>query len=375
MADENVIQCPTCGKRFKLPARPPATFACTQCATVMDLSGFRTEEAAPAAPATASRAGGARPGGSRGGAARAGRTTGGAAAARKRRSRAQEDGDDGEVGGRGGAPEKKKSNAILWVSFGGMVVVLFLALVLLNKKKVEDVAKKPPTGTAGTVPDEPAGPTPPARGGTPPVPPPSGMDGTAPGTGEPGTGAPAGMEDTPPAAPSGPYVASTKVTFAALGHHPDATAEEKARIDELVQKSVFENAGRDSRDAGHELVSKFGLKAAPRLVNVFATVSLGEGFADRMGRIKSSVADGLLRRIDGYIERKKSPRYTAIRGESDPKKVETIARFWTAWWLNGDWKTPNKPWDPKVDGNPEEAPDAPGGGGMGGGETPDGGGK
>ena len=102
------------------------------------------------------------------------------------------------------------------------------------------------------------------------------------------------------------------------------------------------------------------MKAAPRLINVFATVSLGEGFGDIQGRMKCGVADALLRRIDGYIERKKSPRNTPIKATSDPKWVEKIARYWTAWWLNGEWKTPNKPWDDRVDGNREEAADAPG---------------
>lgn len=385
MADDNVIQCPTCGKKFKLPARPPATFACTQCATVMDLSGFRTEEAAaPAATGAPSRAGGARSGGS---GRTGGRTSGGAAAARARRARAQAAGDDDEEegGGRGGLPPKKKSNAVIWGSFAGMVVVLFLALVLLNKKKVEEVSKKPPAGTGATASVEPeTPPTPPAMAGsgTPAPAGPAGdatagMGGTAAMDGEPAAmESAAGMEGETPPAPSGPYVNPSKLSFAALGHHPEASAEDKAQIDALIQKAVFENAGRDSRDAGHELVSKYGMKAAPRLVNVFATVSMGEGFGEIQGRMKCGVADGLLRRIDGYIERKKSPRVTPIKAQSDAKWVEKVARYWTAWWLNGEWQTPNKPWDERVDGNREDAADKPGGGPgpMGGGDTPDGGG-
>ncbi len=376
MADDNVIQCPTCGKKFKLPARPPATFACTQCATVMDLSGFRTEEAA--APAPSGRAGSGRAGGGGGGGSGrvGGRTSGGAAAARARRARAQAAGDDDEEGGgRGGLPPKKNNNAILWGSFAGMVVVLFLALVLLNKKKVDEVSKKPPAGPGTAAAEEPAAPHTPAAMGSTPPPPGTGMDGTAPvEPGAPladagGMESPAAMEDGAPSEPSGPYVNPSKVTFAALGHHPESSAEDKARIDELVQKAVFENAGRDSRDAGHELVSKYGLKAAPRLINVFATVSMGEGFGDIQGRMKCGVADAILRRIDGYIERKKSPRVTPIKATSDAKWVEKVARYWTAWWLNGEWKTPNKPWDDRVDGNREDAADKPGGGapaGMGG---------
>ncbi len=372
MADENVIQCPTCGKRFKLPARPPATFACTQCATVMDLSGFRTEEA----PVAASRSGGA--GSSVGRAAGGGakRTTGGAAAARARRARAAQDEGDEEEGGRRGLPPEKKSNTLLWASFGGFVLAIFLVMMLMNKKKVDDVTKKPSAEPVASATDEPETPGTPAMAGTGPVPPSTGTVGTVPGTGAPGSDGTAGMEGTSPAAPSGPYVASSKLTFAPVPHHPDATAEDKARIDELIQKAIFESAGRDSRDAGHELVDKFGMKAAPRLINVFATVSLGEGFGDIQGRMKCGVTDSLLRRIDGYIERKKSPRNTPVKATSDAKWVEKIARYWTAWWLNGEWQTPNKPWNDRVDGNREDAADAPAAGGpapaMGGG-VPDGG--
>lgn len=35
-----VVQCPSCEKRFRLPPNPPATFTCTGCGTVMDLSDF-----------------------------------------------------------------------------------------------------------------------------------------------------------------------------------------------------------------------------------------------------------------------------------------------------------------------------------------------
>jgi len=169
------------------------------------------------------------------------------------------------------------------------------------------------------------------------------------------------------------YIAPSKVQFHPVDHHPDATPEERAKIDELIQKAVFENAGSDSRIAGNELVA-MGVKAAPRLINVFSTVKMGEGFTDPQGRIKCAVAENLLRRIDGYIERKVGPKNTPLKGQSDPGWVERCTRYWISWWDSEKYKTPEKPWDERIDGNRDDAPD----GGMGSTPAmgaPDGGGK
>ncbi len=146
-----------------------------------------------------------------------------------------------------------------------------------------------------------------------------------------------------------------------MGHHPEATPEEQAQIDQLVQKAVFENAGGDSRDAGKALVA-LGYKAAPRLINVFHTIKSGEGFDDLQGRMKAGVADGLLRKIDGFQERTRRNK-NPIKATSDAKFAESTAKGWLLWWDTGVWKEkPQKPWDERIDGAEEEARKAGGDG-------------
>jgi hypothetical protein len=69
--------------------------------------------------------------------------------------------------------------------------------------------------------------------------------------------------------------------------------------------------------------------------------------------MEAGIADGLLRKIDGYMERvrKKQPQ---IKAHSTAGYAETTARMWVAWWDAGAWKAPQKPWDPAVDGPLED---------------------
>ena len=305
-----LIECPTCQKKFKLPDRPPATFTCTGCQTVMDLSGFRetAPEAPPAAAAatggvarTSSRTSagaGGRPSKSRGGAApssgaRSSRSS--ASAGRRARGAGDDDGDER-------APEKKPNTALV-VSLVGLVVVGGIAFLALRTK---ERATTPGPAVAGAPTD-------------------AGMAGAPAMAAEPAMTEPA-MED-PATPPPAKYVSPGKVQFHPVDHHPDATPEERTKIDELMQKAIFENAGSDSREAERQLVA-IGMKAAPRLINVFSTIKMGEGFDDRIGKIGCSVADGILRRIDGYIERSLSPKNTPIKPQSETTWVEKVARYW-----------------------------------------------
>ena len=47
-----------------------------------------------------------------------------------------------------------------------------------------------------------------------------------------------------------------------------------------------------------------------------------------------------------------------------------IAKRWVQWWDQKLYTDPKKPWDERVDGNREDAPDAPADGGMQGSEPP-----
>lgn len=349
------IQCPTCSKRFRLPANPPAVFACTGCGTPMDLSAFRTAPAAPAAAA----GGGGRPSGAH----RSGRSAG-AAAARMRHRRAEEAGEEDEGGRRGPPPKKDNANmAIVW-SLIGLVVIGGIALIASKRSKPSTPAEPDKTtaganGGPGASPSAPAAPTP-APGTGPAAPSGAGGGSSTPPAGTPsGSGEPA-MSDAPKAPPA------AKGTLHEVGHHPEASDDEKAQIDKLIQTAVFESAGADSRDAEKQLVA-IGMKAAPRLINVFYTVKQSEGFEERLGKMKAAIADRILRKIDGYQERKRKSM-SAIVAASDPKFVESSAKSWMLWWDNELWKNPMKPWDPR-EANEGEG----GGGGAGGGGTPDGG--
>lgn len=331
MAD--VIQCPTCSKKFKLPDRPPAVFTCTSCGTAMDLSAFRAAAPAAAAPAAAEASAAPASSGSSSGrsgrssrsgsSARGSRSSGssrparGAAASRSRRG--QEEDDDGE-GGRG-APPPKKSNALLIGSLIGFVVIIGIAFLAMRsgKRKDGEVAKGP--GTTAPV----AAPAP------------------AP---EPAMATEAPPAEEPKVVPKG--------GFHVVDHNPDTTPEERQKIDDLVNKAVFENSGSDSRAAGHELVG-LGMKAAPRIINAFTTIKNGEGFDSQQGRIKAGVADQLLRKIDGFMEKKKKIK-TTIKATSDTKWAESTAKTWIAWWDSGTWKHPEKPYDPRYDDNPDAPP-------------------
>lgn len=357
MSEPLVIQCPSCSKKFKLSGTPPAIFTCTQCQTPMDLSAFR-----PAAPVAAPRAG-SRSAPASGGSRAASKATGGlegkassrlagrGARARLRRDR---DGEGGEDGGRPGLPRKKDGNQALIIgSLIGLVVMGGLALLVSSKK---DPPAAPPATTAGagtssalptgSTGDPVSSPSGTSSGTGPAAPSPTGST-TAPtpsGTGE----APAAMASAPPPPPAG-----QRGQLRELDHHPDATGDERATIDRLVQMAVFENLGGDSRTAGNQLVA-MGHKAMPRLINVFNTVRVSEGFGDINGRVKASVADGLLRRIDGYQERVRKIR-RSIAATSDEAWAMGVAKSWFAYWDGGTWReSPHKPWDERIDGAAEE---------------------
>lgn len=359
MSEPLVIQCPSCSKKFKLSGTPPAIFTCTQCQTPMDLSAFR-----PAAPVAAPRAG-SRSAPASGGSRAASQATGGLEgkassrlAGRGARARLRRDrdggGERGEDGGRPGLPRKKDgSQALIIGSLIGLVVMGGLALLVFSKK---DPPAPPPATTAGTgtpsaLPTGSSGDPVATPSATPTAPEPAAPTASGTATAPP----PANAGEAPPAMASAPPPppAGQRGQLRELDHHPDATADERATIDRLLQMAVFENLGGDSRAAGNQLVA-MGHKAMPRLINVFNTVRISEGFGDINGRVKASVADGLLRRIDGYQERVRKIR-RSISATSDENWATGVARSWVTYWDSGTWReNPHKPWDERIDGAAEE---------------------
>jgi hypothetical protein len=152
-------------------------------------------------------------------------------------------------------------------------------------------------------------------------------------------------------APDVPATVAKRERFHAIDHDPSVALEDRQKIDALVDLAVFENSGSDSRQAEEELIA-LGMKAVPRVVNVFFRVKsgeqTGEGFEDRMGRAKAAIADRILRSIDGYQERVR--HVTPIRATSEQHFAAAVAASWIAWWDADGWKHPQKPWDPRIDG-------------------------
>jgi hypothetical protein len=368
------IACPTCQKKYRLGDRFPAVFTCKSCGTAMDLSSFPgavvAPQPAPAATPAAAGDAGAPAGASsraRAGARSASRSGARAGARRRGRARDEEEGDD-EGGRRGRLPPKKSvSPALLWGSVGGLVVVVGVMIAVLSSKDKAEEPETVATGTSGM--GEGPGLSVPSPASTTPAAAPSGSGDAAPAAGTPGEGSP-GASATPAAPGTGPapveppkegpkWYAPNKAEIKPKDHHPDATPEERQKIDALIETAVFVNAGRDSTDAEKELVT-IGLKAAPRIVNVFHRVKTSpEGFDTRLGLMKAAIADRMLRRMDGVIERRFSPKNTLIHASSDPKHAEKIARWWNWWWDVEEWKKAHAPWDERAEGKREDTEDAP----------------
>jgi hypothetical protein len=172
--------------------------------------------------------------------------------------------------------------------------------------------------------------------------------GSAPGTTPAGTSTqPAGTTPTPekPApAPGTPtrHTAISHIKLQSFDWPKEVDAETRSQVEDAIQ-SLY-SGGRDANDAENFLVSK-GRPICGRLISEFATLQKSPGFDNREGRSRASVIDHVLRKIDGWQER----RWYEARGimaASDPMFVMRVARRWNAWWATGEWKShPRKPFD------------------------------
>ncbi len=73
----------------------------------------------------------------------------------------------------------------------------------------------------------------------------------------------------------------------------------------------------------------------------------------------AATIDGTLRRIDGQIERlwEEREQIRAWGLYAAPRFITRIARRWTWWWTEDEWKArPREPWDPTSDES-DTAPD------------------
>ena len=364
-----VIECPSCAKRFRLGDRPPATHTCGECGTVMDLSDFGGRErqpaaaAAPSAPATRGQrrrgAPTARSGGGGGGAPSRRRSGGrpsaarGRAAARRRRDDYDDYEDDYRPRGR-----PRQSNTGLLLVLGTLgIVVLGLVIALMSKKDdtpIDDSATRAAQNT-GVV-ERSVG----TMGGVRPgVPSAAGAgvgDAMANNNGGGADPAPAkgGASDDSGGAPK-----PAKTTRRGMGRHnvkkfklqqfpwdDSVDAETRGKVDEAIV--AMYRGDRKSKDAQRFLVSQ-GRKIGSRLVSEFHAISTNETFDSREGRVKAGQIDSTLRKIDGWMERYWDEEKT-VQVTTPPDTVLGFAKRWTVWWAKDYWKkSPMEIWDPMVD--------------------------
>ena len=312
--DADVIQCPTCGKKYKLSGTPPATFQCRNCGTVMDLSAYGAAPAAPPPPVPAPSAA-APPG--RSAAPTRGRRPGrrtrtrGAAAGRGRRGGDDYDaGYDGEEDEGPGRYHRKKSNpALLWGSIGGCVVALLVLVILMSSRKkppapIEKAEEEVVVPIA--VPVEPS--PPPEKKKRVPKVAPGREDEKRPELRE------GDLYDIP--IPEGKRKYSERQAELKIYPWPDYVTEaERAKIEESI--TSFEWGGRDMTDAEEYFVAldartddgklKPGdqFKCVGRLIGEFKKIydEFNGDIAtpDCMSRLM--VVDRILRRIDGMQQR------------------------------------------------------------------------
>jgi hypothetical protein len=340
---------PSCQKKYRLKGTIPPVFTCTKCGQAMDLSAF-----APPPPAPATRSARATGAGTRGSA---------------RRGRGAREDEDDDRRPRFEAP-KKSNAALIWGSLGGLVLAVVLLIVMMGGK--DEPAPVAPEGGGAATPS-PTGPetgmgTLPAIPGTPtPVPGvPTPVPGT-PGPTAPVAGAPSASPTAPAAAPGTP--APTEPPRRSGGLTPlqvwqppadvQISAEEKERIERALD-TVINDTGRSAQEAEAALV-ELDRKAIWRVVSEFKTIQDSLTFENRKGLVNAMIVDRILRKIDGYMERKAGVK-DRINPESSPDWATGVAKRWNGWLEKGYWKTKLAPWDPRVDEADEGAEKpAPGG--------------
>ncbi len=359
-----VIECPSCSKKFKLPPQPPAIFTCTGCQTPMDLSDFGGAEAPPPPPAgrRAVRRGGGRSAPRRGGrpSARRGRGRG---------ARGGHDDYDDEDGGYRGRGRREQNNTGLVIGAGVAVIIAVIAVIAITKD--DDPAPDEGTNVAdneagGTGATDTTGmmttPNPMNPGGVPgtPTPVPSGTNPSGanpdanPGANPAGADPAAGSEDPQagrlPRRRSG-SLRLKNINLKVFDWPDEVPAETRGKVEEAIENLYL--GGRDGIDAEAYLV-KEGHKICGRIISEFKTVTDEFGLDSREGMSRLMVLDRTLRKIDGYQERRWR-RYEPIKHASAESYAMSGMKIWVHWWDSGEWKEePRKPWDPRIDSKDDE---------------------
>jgi len=355
-----VIQCPQCDKKFRLPENPPATFTCNQCGTLMDLSDFGGEEPA-AVPALAATDEVPARGAPAGGAGASGSTASGSTASgpsphrhRPRRRRrpargrgAGDEGNDDEQGGHHHHYQHKRDNTPLII--GGVAAFVLVAIFVAMSMSKDDEPDPVKAAGGSTVSADPnAGLTTikgPGKAGAP---------GTVGGLNPDGTP----IELTADGARKknskrrGKRIRLSGLDLQTFDWPEEVDAETQQKVEDALVGLY--RGGRDGLDAVEYLVAQ-GRPICGRLISEFKTMQDGPGFGNMEAKSKLGAIDGTLRKIDGWIERKWKEN-KVIKHHSTSSFVTGIAKRWTYWWMEDVWKDdPMKPWDPTEDESDDTA--------------------
>lgn len=359
---DDVIQCPTCSKKYRLKGAPPPTFQCRSCGTVMDLSAFAASQPAqPAAPPPPPAAGPAsapggipvrhhgRPGR---GHRRGGRGHGGDGG-KSRRDQVPED----EYGYEDERPHYRSkqgaSTGLILGSIGGVLVAIVLIFVMVGRDKDKEIEETPEIVATLPPPPPPPPPEPEPVKSAPKVTP-GREDEKRPELRE------GRLENVPiPEGKRKYHVGQAEIKTYPWPDH--VTAEEKNRIEKEIDNLKW--GGRDSRDAENyfaelDAFPKPGeeFKVVGRLINEFKTIC--DEFNNDLTQIacmsRLMVIDRILRRIDGMQQRDFGDR-AGIRSQSTDKHAMTVMKRWNWWYDLEKWRMRREPWDERDDlMDPEE---------------------
>ena len=381
MSDDNVIACPSCDKRFRLPARPPATYACSNCGTVMDLSAFLVAApaaVAPASPRHAPSGGAARSRSSRARAGRSSRRSRGRAAvssasrnggARRRSRGGRDDYDDydDDRGSRRGRGRQKSNNGLVIGLVAGLVAVGLLIAYLATR---DDGTSTHVADNGASGVNDPTGNNASNNAGS------AGTSGVSPtgagvGVGTAATGAPAGAGTTAAGgatsptgtAPSGDSPAAApvkrrrsrmnvrKYELKVYPWHKDVPEDLRSQVDSWMD--MYVNGGARDKIDGQEKLVEAGLKnraICGRIISEFKKLDESPGLNNPFGKSRAASVEQLLRKIDGWQERHWG-EFQSFQRSSPASRVMGIIKRWLAWWEIERWKThPLDPWDEFAEG-------------------------
>ena len=364
----DVIQCPTCSKKYKLPASPPPTFQCKACGTVMDLSAFQAPPpaaVAPAAPAKPARADARAgvpstraPGTGEGGRHGAHAAKGGVRGAGARRGRAADEDEDDEDGRAAGSarPKKRPNSTLIWPPPAGWWWRSSPCSSSSPARSRRPCRRRPRPrrprrsssrwSRARTTEEEEVKKPPKVKKGMEDVKRPELAQGKFDRRADP-----RGEAEVPW------HQAEIKEY-----PWPDyVTAEDRNAIEASIAKLA--NGGRDQTEGEAELVAydaypipgeKF--RAVGRLISEFKKV-MAEGNDDLtqpMTLARLMVLDRVLRRIDGFQQRVYNDR-EGIKHSSTDVQAKNVMKRWNWWYDLEKWHLRNPPWDERDDlADPDE---------------------